>query len=189
MSSIDNDFNELRDKIAHGRELNARSFEPVYYLVFPSSEILYVKQKQKNWAAKFRRDGYEVKTYSIAKTIEKILSDYPYLDLMVQQESQPGSTLEQYREAIREVIEEKISNGMKESLENLAESKNGLMLVTDLEALHPFLRIGTIEAKLQNQFSAPTVFLYPGKRSGQTALKFLGFYPEDGNYRSIHVGS
>jgi len=61
-------------------------------------------------------------------------------------------------------------------------------LVTDLEALHPFLRIGVIESQLQGKFHVPTVFLYPGIRTGKTRLKFLGFYPEDGNYRSVHVG-
>ncbi|NLB18209.1 MAG: DUF1788 domain-containing protein, partial [Syntrophomonadaceae bacterium] len=30
--------------------------------------------------------------------------------------------------------------------------------------------------------------LYPGQRTGKTQLKFLGFYSEDGNYRSVHVG-
>jgi len=34
----------------------------------------------------------------------------------------------------------------------------------------------------------PTVFFYPGIRTGKTRLKFLGFYPDDGNYRSVHVG-
>ena len=28
----------------------------------------------------------------------------------------------------------------------------------------------------------------PETRTGKTHLKFLGFYPEDGNYRSVHVG-
>ena len=60
--------------------------------------------------------------------------------------------------------------------------------MTDLEALHPFLRIGAIESQLQGQFHVPTVFLYPGIRTGKTRLKFLGFYPEDGNYRSVHIG-
>jgi len=54
--------------------------------------------------------------------------------------------------------------------------------------LHPFLRIGAIESQLQGQFHVPTVFLYPGVRTGKTRLRFLGFYPEDGNYRSVHVG-
>lgn len=30
-------------------------------------------------------------------------------------------------------------------------------------------------------------FLYPGEHTGTTKLKFLGFYPGDGNYRSVHV--
>jgi hypothetical protein len=65
---------------------------------------------------------------------------------------------------------------------------NALVLVTDLEALHPLMRIGAIESQLQGKFHVPTVFLYPGVRTGKTRLKFLGFYPEDGNYRSVHVG-
>jgi len=34
----------------------------------------------------------------------------------------------------------------------------------------------------------PTIILYPGIRSGRTTLRFLGIYPEDGNYRSTHIG-
>ena len=50
------------------------------------------------------------------------------------------------------------------------------------------MRIGAIESQLQGKFHVPTIFLYPGERTGKTRLKFLGFYPEDGNYRSVHVG-
>lgn len=73
-------------------------------------------------------------------------------------------------------------------LEQLEDCDNAILLVTDLEALHPYMRIGSIESKLQGKFTVPTVFLYPGERTGKTRLKFLGFYPEDGNYRSVHVG-
>jgi hypothetical protein len=34
----------------------------------------------------------------------------------------------------------------------------------------------------------PTVIFYPGARSGQYGLHFLGFYPVDGNYRSTLLG-
>ena len=74
------------------------------------------------------------------------------------------------------------------ALQPLEGQHNALLLVTDLEALHPFLRIGAIESQLQGKFQVPTIFLYPGMRTGKTRLKFLGFYPEDGNYRSVHVG-
>ena len=36
--------------------------------------------------------------------------------------------------------------------------------------------------------SAERTLVVPGERTGKTRLKFLGFYPEDGNYRSSHVG-
>ncbi len=86
-----------------------------------------------------------------------------------------------------------IANGaLKDRLEKTMESLEGkekvILLITDLEALHPYLRIGAIEGQLYGKFSVPTVFFYPGVRTGKTRLKFLGFYPEDGNYRSVHVG-
>ena len=73
-------------------------------------------------------------------------------------------------------------------LESLEGQDKALVLVTDLEALHPYDRIGGIESQLQGKFHVPTIILYPGVRTGKTRLKFLGFYPEDGNYRSVHVG-
>ena len=77
---------------------------------------------------------------------------------------------------------------LEQKLDELEGDEKALLLVTDLEALHPYMRIGSVESQLQGRFSVPTVFLYPGVRTGQTRLKFLGFYPEDGNYRSMHVG-
>jgi hypothetical protein len=77
---------------------------------------------------------------------------------------------------------------LEDVLKPLEGNASALLLVTDLEALHPFLRIGAIESQLQGKFHVPTIFLYPGVRTGKTRLKFLGFYPEDGNYRSVHVG-
>jgi len=65
---------------------------------------------------------------------------------------------------------------------------NGILLLTDLEALHPYLRINTIEAYLTSRVRRPVVVLYPGTRVGATSLKFLDFYPADPNYRSDHIG-
>ena len=44
------------------------------------------------------------------------------------------------------------------------------------------------EGTLKHRLAVPTVFLYPGIRDGKTTLKFLGIYPADGNYRSVHIG-
>jgi hypothetical protein len=82
----------------------------------------------------------------------------------------------------------RLQSRLEERLVALEGKPSTIMLVTDLEALHPYIRIGAIEAQLQGKFHVPTVFLYPGIRTGKTRLRFLGFYPEDGNYRSVHVG-
>ena len=83
---------------------------------------------------------------------------------------------------------ELLQQRLEQQLADIAGDPNGLILVTDLEALHPYLRIGTIESGLQGKFTHPTIFLYPGVSTGKTKLKFLGFYPDDGNYRSVHIG-
>jgi hypothetical protein len=77
---------------------------------------------------------------------------------------------------------------LKNRMAAAAEKTNGLLLLTDLEALHPYLRINSIEARLQNQVLCPVIVLYPGKREGKTSLRFLEFYPADPNYRSEHIG-
>ena len=39
MSSLRADFDELRERIRHGRELGHASFEPIYYLIFSPEQI------------------------------------------------------------------------------------------------------------------------------------------------------
>ena len=85
------------------------------------------------------------------------------------------------------ILQDQLDNAL-EKLENLEGQPASLLFVTDLEAIHPYFRIGSIEQKLQGKFKMPTVILYPGIRTGRTTLKFLGIYPEDGSYRSIHIG-
>ena len=68
----------------------------------------------------------------------------------------------------------------------IAKLPKVLLIITDLETLHPFSRFGPIEQSIYNQLQIPIIILYPGKKTG-SALQFLGFYPEDGNYRSKHI--
>jgi hypothetical protein len=190
MSSLRADFDELRERIKHGRELSHASFEPIYYLIFSPEKILEVKRQMPAWVAKLHQDGWNVQTFSIAENLWGLLEKDPLWSLCLAEDK--GSPLDWARtnKALADIV---TSGGgllrrLKEALKYLEAQTNALLLVTDLEALHPFLRIGAIESQLQGQFSSPTVFLYPGVRTGKTRLKFLSFYPEDGNYRSVHVG-
>jgi len=189
VSSLKTDFNELLERIRHGRELGHASFEPIYYLIFSPDKILEVKRQLPAWIAKLRNDGWDVFTFSMAEHVISILQNSPLRKMWVKADRQAPLDWDRTNQALANAL----SNGALQSrleteLEKLEERKNAILLVTDLEALHPYLRIGAIESQLQGKFSVPTVFLYPGERTGKTRLKFLKFYPEDGNYRSVHVG-
>ena len=190
MSSLKADFDELHERIKQGRALDHAGFEPIYYLVFPPEQILAVKRQTPAWMAKLHQEGWEVKVFSIAEEIWKLLKEDSFWSLCVAEDKLAPLDWGRTNKSLAEIITS--GNGLLTHIENVLESlsnqKNALLLVTDLEALHPFLRIGTIESKLLGKFQSPTIFLYPGKRAGKTGLKFLGFYPEDGNYRSVHVG-
>jgi hypothetical protein len=190
MPSLKADFDELRERIKHGRELGYASFEPIYCLIFHPSQILAVKRQTPAWLAKLHNEGFEVTTFSIAEEIEKLLEADPRRPVWLSADRRAPQDWAKTNQSITNALT--MGAGLQQRLENVLASlegkKNGLVLVTDLEALHPYMRIGAIESNLQGKFHVPTVFLYPGVRTGKTRLKFLGFYPEDGNYRSAHVG-
>jgi hypothetical protein len=193
MSSLKQDFDELVTRIKQGREFQHASFEPIYYLVFSPNQIIDVKKQIKPWSQMLKKQGWNVHTFSIAEHINALLENVPKFrrNIWLKQDAAApldwsktnnslANTLSDSEKGLQAVIEQKLLE--------LSNDDKALLLVTDLEALHPYMRIGSIESQLQGKFKIPTVFLYPGVRTGQTRLKFLGFYPEDGNYRSMHVG-
>jgi len=190
MSSLKADFNELLERVRQGREFAHASFEPIYYLVFHPSQILEVKRQTHAWVAKLRNEGWEVTVFSIAGNIAEILANAPMRKVWLAADRKNPLDWEKTNKSLANALTKnaRLQSRLEEVLSGLEGKKNAIVLVTDLEALHPYLRIGAIEAQLQGKFHVPTIFLYPGVRTGKTRLKFLGFYPEDGNYRSVHVG-
>jgi hypothetical protein len=73
------------------------------------------------------------------------------------------------------------------AIETHQHDSTSVLFVTDLEALHPFLRIGAVEQQLVGRFAFPTIVLYPGTAGGAYSRRFLGVHKEDGNYRSPHI--
>ncbi|HOX69799.1 MAG TPA: DUF1788 domain-containing protein [Burkholderiaceae bacterium] len=190
MSSLKADFDELRERIRHGRDLGPASFEPVFYLVFPPEQILEVKRQMPAWISKLHQEGWDVHTFSMAEHIWSVLKADPLWPLCAMEDRSAPLDWARTNKALADILvgEGALLKRLESALEPLEGKHNAVMLVTDLEALHPFLRIGAIESQLMGKFHVPTVFFYPGIRTGKTNLKFLGFYPADGNYRSVHVG-
>jgi hypothetical protein len=191
VASLNANFDELMERVRHGREFAHASFEPVYYLVFAPRQILEVKRSLPAWTARLRIDGWEVERFSIAEAIGEIIAQAPLRRIWLAADRKAPLAWEKTNQALANALttgKDTLHQRLQAKLEGLQDKSNALLLVTDLEALHPYLRIGTIEGQLSGKFFVPTIFFYPGERTGKTKLKFLGFYPEDGNYRSVHVG-
>jgi hypothetical protein len=189
MSSLNANFDELLARLKHGRDFTSASFEPVYYLVFPPRQILEVKRHHQAWTARLQNDGWQVSRFSVADNIAEILKAAPQRKIWLAADRKNPLAWGKTNDALANYLRlGALENRLLDLIKSAAGVPNSLVLVTDLEALHPYLRIGSIEGQLSGEFRVPTVILYPGERTGKTRLKFLGFYPEDGNYRSVHVG-
>lgn len=189
MSSLNADFNELMQRIKTGRDFAHASFEPVFYLIFAPADILAVKRQMPAWKAKLYNDGWDVHTFSMAEQIQAILDAAPLKKIWQAADSKAPQHFTKTNKSLANAVSNgALQNRLEAVLQALDGQSNSIVLVTDVEALHPYMRIGSIESQLQGKFQVPTVFFYPGIRTGKTQLKFLGFYPEDGNYRSVHVG-
>jgi len=192
MSSIKAGFNELMERVRVGREFGHASFEPIFYLVFSPEQILEVKRQLPAWEARLHNDGWIVHTFSISSAIQEVFDGMPPFIKKTWEKQDAAAPLQWQKtnDSLAEALTKKnaLQNKLESKLAELEGKPNTILLVTDIEALHPYLRIGSMESQLQGKFHVPTVFFYPGVRTGKTQLKFLGFYPEDGNYRSVHVG-
>ena len=189
MSLLKDDFNKLIERIKTGREFGHASFEPIFYLVFSPDQIIEVKRQVPAWTAKLKNEGWKVHTFSVASAINRILAAAPLRKIWLAADAKAPLRWEKTNNALANTLSNgALQNKIESILEGLESDSNDILLITDIEALHPYMRIGAIESQLQGKFSIPTIFFYPGTRTGKTRLKFLGFYPEDGNYRSVHVG-
>lgn len=190
MSSLKADFDELRERVRQGRDLGNAGFEPVYYLVFAPTLIIEAKRQTPAWVSRLKQDGWQVTEFSVAQAIDDILATDPRRTIWLNADRKAPLAWDRVNTSLTNAITgpKGLLPRLDAQLAELEGKANHLLLVTDLEALHPYVRIGAIEGQLLGRFHVPTIFLYPGQRTGRTGLKFLGFYPSDGNYRSVHVG-
>ena len=153
-----------------------------FVVVDRDAKIIYINKEYCNFLEVKREDA-------IGKHVAEIIEKAPLRKIWLAADQKAPLAWNRTNASLANAI----SNGalqarIEAKLAELEGKPKAILLITDLEALHPYTRIGVIEGKLQSKFRVPTVFFYPGVRTGKTRLKFLGFYPDDGNYRSVHVG-
>jgi hypothetical protein len=199
MYSLKDKFDEVCVRLGQGRRLESMGSDPIYYLVFPVSDIIEVKRQTRAWIAKLENLGWHVVEFSMAKAVNAVLREHKLRKqwlvgekMVLNQAERTGKPIEfgEINKTLSKALTEgpELLTALKAKIDEASSISGGLLLITDLEALHPYLRINSIEAQLQGAIRCPVLVLYPGKREGKTSLRFLEFYPPDPNYRSEHIG-
>jgi len=186
MFSLDDVFNELLEKIRDPEALNPAKSDPVFYFAYPPDRMLDLKKRLPRWTARIREVGFEVRRISLVDILWRSVDESGRWDAWLELEG--GADPDQINEAVRDVLRQGDSFVRKvvEAVETAPEGT--VVFLTEAELLHPYFRTRTIESRLHDRVTAPTVIFYPGWRSGQYGLHFLDFYPVDGNYRSTLLG-
>lgn len=186
--NVDKRYSDLLEYMVQPKAYDHSGDKTICYLTFRSDEIQYVKKRlNEDWIDLAKHIGLE----PIILSLHEVLKSFFYLDDYrkdagkdaVEDEYEMKEVYDSLGENLKnqEVIERAILSKQEE----VKELTNGVLIVTDVEAIHPFTRFGPIEQKIYGKIDVPLIIMYPGEKSG-SALKFLEFYPEDGNYRSKH---
>lgn len=190
MPTLDEHFQELRQRLKLRERLSDRTGDPIYYFVFPPAQMIEAKRKLRAWVVQLENDGWKPQVVSVARHIQEFFRSHRRRQVWIDYEKSHPGHLEAVNKALSAVLthDEQVTRWVRAAMDQVRQEPGGLVVVTDIEALHPYQRIGTVEQSIQGNCSVPVVILYPGTRAGRTTLRFLGVYPEDGNYRSIHIG-
>jgi hypothetical protein len=187
MPSLDETFEMLLGHLKQPESLNPAKSDPFFYFVHEPAETLAIKQKLAVWSSALtNRQGWTVEQVSLSKLLWEIVDASGRWDEWLALE--PDSDPEAMNEAISNVL--RTDNALVESLARHISNERArtLVFVTDAAALHPYFRARSLESGLHDRVKVPTVIFYPGRRSGQYGLHFLGFYEFDGNYRATLLG-
>ena len=186
-TQLEADFEKLRQQLGDPDSLNPAHSDPIFYFVYPPSQVLTVRKLLPGWIARLKNEnGLQVETLSLSEVMWQLIDASGRWDDWL--ELEPEFDLKEINEAIRDVL--RSDNALVERVAERVSPprENTVLFITDVELLHPYFRSRVIENYLNNKVQIPAIFFYPGRRAGQYGLHFLDFYPEDSGYRSTLVG-
>jgi hypothetical protein len=183
---LDRAFQELRAVLGQPDRLNPAHSDPIYYFVYDAQHMLAVKRRLAGWMGILRNGGFEPVRVSLADLARELIDESGRWDAWLEVESaaEPGDV----NRSIRAVLTHHNALVNRVADRIAVGGPRTVILLTEAELLHPYFRTRAIESALTGRVPHPTVIFYPGRRVGQYGLHFLGYYPEDGNYRSTLVG-
>ncbi len=165
-------------------QLNPTGDKSIVYLVYnPEDTFLmrglaetYLRQK-----AEFH--GFKPVFVSIGNLLDEYMQNHDLTFLWTDPNVNEVDMYNSIKQAIED--EEFFENKMLAIQEEHLSDPQTLIVIKDVEMLHPFYLMGVLENKIYNKIKLPIIVLYPGESQG-TARAFLGVYNQDGNYRSVN---
>ena len=186
MSSLESSFLNLRSRLGAVDRLNPTSADPLYPFVHRPEETAELVRALPRWRARLEEDGWRVHVQSIAEIMWQVIDASGSWETWLEEE--PAGSTEDVIGAVRNALSTKsdaLGSGIAPAIRELVSrpEANRLLLLTDAALLHPFFRVRALEALVHDRVASPTVIFYPGTRTGQFGLRFLGFYAEDPHYQ------
>lgn len=164
--------------------LSPTGYSPIVYLVYQPEDVMTVRNLADTFLPS-KAEFYGMKTHfiSIADIIDDYINHHGYLDIWASAGVDEANLYNSIRQEI--VSEECIEKAILKVQQEYLNEGNALLVIRDVEMLHPFRMMGVIENNIYNKIKVPVLVLYPGETQG-TARAFLGIYNQDGNYRSVN---
>jgi len=166
-------------------KLSPTGYSPIVYLVYQPEDVFVVRNLLDTFLQpKAEFIGFTPHFISMGELIDRFINNHEYLNFW----TDPSVTEAELYKSIKQEItnSDYLENALINIQQAYAQESHSLLIIKDVEMLHPFNMMGVIENKIYNKIKVPTLVLYPGETQG-TARSFLGIYNQDGNYRSINI--
>ncbi len=152
MASLSDNFDQLWQRLRYGRGLSHTGDDPVYYLVFHPSEMLEVKRRLRQWAAVLKKQDWTMETFSMAEAIKVIFESNEFRDIWLASNEDKRFDAEAVQRVNKQLESALVDEGalkqrLADKLQSLTGQMNTVLFVTDIEALHPYLRVGVLEQR------------------------------------------
>ena len=162
--------------------MNPAGDKPICYVTYDVDDVFEIRSLiDTSLKPKASYYGFTSHVISIGDIIREFVNENEFKDLFWADEKSEDALFDSIRTDINQ--KQYIENRLLAIQEQFINETKPLLIIKDLELLHPYGKIGAIENSIYNQIQIPIIILYPGDAQG-TARTFLNIYSMDGNYRS-----
>lgn len=183
MQLYEQKFEEALSYLSRPDILNPTGDHPICYVNYDVEDAMEVyRMISVHLIPKAKFHGFaDVKVLSIGKMLQEYIHNHEYYDEVWIEEENEFDLYESIRQEIQD--NSVVANAILHTQQEMMTTAHPLLILKDLELLHPYDKIGRIEQLIYNKINIPILILYPGSAQG-IARTFLNIYPMDGSYRS-----